>query len=286
MDPPKRVTGSVFQNGNPTAHALGPERTDERVRNPSCKGRTPLAELRESSLLFSLDNLLAHEQARVAEERRALERQREAELEAAARRERERVETAAREAAELRNRQALEERRRVEEEARLEAIRHAEIERVAGGARLGSELEIAAQRREHELRLTATRAVARERVFRSALALTGLVALVALSGAVTLELGVRRPELARLSAENARTLSSERARTDQLQLLLGDSERARRELERRLADPPPAPSAGAVEAAKVPAARPVAPRPSRPPRGNTTARPCRGDPNDPLNPCL
>src|SRR5689334_13954484 len=95
-----------------------------------------VADLRESSLLFSLDSLLAHERDKIERERHAAELQKRAALEAALAAERARKAETERRAAEERERILAEERRTREESARLVAIREAEIERVRLEARL------------------------------------------------------------------------------------------------------------------------------------------------------
>jgi hypothetical protein len=243
-----------------------------------------LAELRESSLLFSLDSLLADERERVEKERRQAERARaEAERQKAAEAAR-RAEEQARSAAEARARAAREEELLREQEARLEGIRRAEIERVTAVARLRSEIELDVRKSEHELRLTAARAARQARALKGALGALGLLAVLVTGGALAFEFGVRNPERARLQARFDGELASERERTGHVRKLLEESERRAWRLERALEDVKPASvPAPPTTLERTPPARPARP-PVRP--GPRERRPCTGNPNDPLNPCL
>src|SRR5690606_11167598 len=105
-----------------------------------------MAEQKESSVLFSLKELMNLEQERIAKETAQQQRQaREA------RERREAEELALREAAERKAREAeearrAEEQRRREDTARLEAIKHAEIERAKAETEHRAQMEaIAAQ---------------------------------------------------------------------------------------------------------------------------------------------
>src|SRR5436190_17599681 len=86
----------------------------------------PLPEAHESSLLFSLDSLFAHERDKIEIERQRAARERQAAAEAEAHAERTRQAERARQAAEARERAVAEDRRQRDEEARLEGIRQAE----------------------------------------------------------------------------------------------------------------------------------------------------------------
>jgi hypothetical protein len=238
----------------------------------------------ESSLLFSLDSLMAHERERVVEEAHAAEQTRQAELAAKAEAERHTRLEAERQAADDEARRETERRRRLDEEARLEGIRRAESERILAEARVKQEIELRVRQSSHDLRLTAEEAVSRARSTRVAFVCTTVVAVIATCGAVYLELGVHRPRLSALAAGYARGIDAEQARRTELQTLLEGSKGRLKNLEEQLRARPtecvtPAAPAGAVRppsGVRPPIQRP----PARPPK------PCKGDPNDPLNPCL
>lgn len=241
----------------------------------------------DSSLLFSLDSLMAHERERMADEARAAEQKREAELAAKAEAERHERLEAERRAAAAEARREAEVKRRLEEEARLEGIRRAEAERIVAEARRENEFELRLRQSSHELRLTAEAAVSHARSTRVAFLCTAGVALVATLGAVYLELGVHRPRLAAQAATYTRGLSAEQERSASLQSLLEGSKGRLKNLEEQLrARPastecaPPASTSKAVVRSPPAVRPPGAKPPARPPR------PCKGDPNDPLNPCL
>jgi hypothetical protein len=241
----------------------------------------------DSSLLFSLDSLMATERERVADEARAAVQQRAAELEAKAAAERHARMEAERRAAEEEARREAERRRRAEEEARLEGIRRAEAERILADARREQEIELRVRQSSHDLRLAAEAAVGRARATRVAFACTAVVAVVATLGAVYLELGVHRPRVAAVAEGYTRQLSAAEQRGAELMNLLEGSKGRLKSLEDQLRARPAAtecvaPASPAVAGRPSIAARPpVSTRPpARPPK------PCKGDPNDPLNPCL
>lgn len=112
-----------------------------------------MAEQKESSVLFSLKELMSLEEDRIAQEEAEKEAHARAEMEAKAAAER-----AAREAEEARMRaedeaRRMEEQRRREEEARLAAIQHAEVEKARAEAEHRARLEAmqAQQAHEHQL---------------------------------------------------------------------------------------------------------------------------------------
>jgi colicin import membrane protein len=245
---------------------------------------TPLAELRESSLLFSLDSLLAHERNRVEAERAAAEERRLADEAKRAAEARQRAEAEARRLAAEREAAARAEALRREEEARLEAIRRAELEKAAAETRLRGEIELAARRSEHELRLSALKSSRETRALRSIVVATSAIAVLAASGALVVEFGVRRPERERMQASFAAELAGERRRSDGVRELLVESEKRARKLEESLHSP--APKAAPAPPPAVEPARPQRPvRPSARPVGRD-GPPCQGNPHDPLNPCL
>jgi dTMP kinase len=242
-----------------------------------------LAELRDSSLVFSLESLMAEERSRIEHERVAKEQRERAAAEARASHVRLRIEAEAFAAARERARLAEEERRCAEEQARLDAIRAAELERVRADTarRLSAESEAAAKK--HELELAVVRNAGSTRTLRLGLAGTAIAALGAFVTLAWLELGVHPQRLAALEAEYASLRAGERTRAERAEELFRASEAARRDLESRLrardaegSSPPAAPRQDKASKT-VPGTRPPKPR-LRP-------KPCVAD-NDPLNPCL
>jgi hypothetical protein len=256
-----------------------------KVRSVPCVSTwTSVAENGDSSLLFSLDSLMAHERDRVTEEARAAVQKRDAELAAKAEAERHARLEAERRVMEEEARREADRRRQREEEARLEGIRRAEAERILADARREQEIELRVRQSNHDLRLTAEVAVSRARSTRVAFVCTSVVAVIAVLGAVYLELGVHRPRLAALVDGYTRGLGAEQARSAELKNLLeGEKGRLKtleEELRARSAATECAPPASTGAVRPQTGVRP----PSRPPA--RPARPCKGDPNDPLNPCL
>lgn len=250
-----------------------------------------MAELRESSLMFSLDALLAHERDKVEAERRAtLERERAA-VDAQVAAERARLVEEARIIAERRERTLAEERRFLDEQARLEGIRQAELERVRLETARKSDAELSARRARHELELRALAENGRIKKLRAVSLGVGVVAGLAACGAVAFALWGGRPELERLRAAAAAARAAETAQANELRAMLDDAARRQRTLEAQVA-------ARADDAVASPSASGTAPaRPSRPvhgvrpvgtsPHGVSRPRtPCTGDEHDPLNPCL
>lgn len=243
-----------------------------------------MAELRESSLLFSLESLMAEERSRVVDERVAKEARQRADLAEREAYERRRVEEEALRAAAERDRLLEADRRKRDEQARLDGIRVAEVERVRDEASRKATFETAAAGRDHELKLAAIHNAGGVRTLRGVLAATSLAALAAFAAVVWLELSVHPARLARLEADLTRATVAERGRADSAEQALKASEGVRRLLEEKLhaRDATPVAPPPADTRRTVPARPPThGPRPPsvRPPT-------CKGDPNDPLNGCL
>src|SRR4029079_12230840 len=118
-------------------------------------GVTSMTEMRESSVLFSLNQLMNLEQQRLREEEDAARRKAEAEAAARSNAERRlREEQQARIVAEE-NRRRAEEVQRREQAARLEAIRLAELERVRIDAERQERLAMMEQAQDHERKVAA-----------------------------------------------------------------------------------------------------------------------------------
>ena len=243
-------------------------------------------ELRESSLLFSLESLLETERERVQREAREAQRRREDELKRVAElAERRRVSVQQeREARE--RREALEQERERLEQQRLEAMKRATVERArieAEGQLRLIELE---QTRQHDLQLAKLRETERATRYRTLSWLSSGALGAVLAGAVLAYLGIVQPAQAR--------------QEQRLQTLLGAAEQRVRGAEQALASERQKTTelAARVEqlraaAVEVPAnqAKPTSlgngrgPHPpqlgGKPPQD----KPCV-DNGDPLNPCL
>ena len=164
-------------------------------------GQRPVEEPRQSSVLFSLQELMSLEKVRVEEEREAL--QRDSDARERARREREAQEAAAHEA-EWRARAAEEaehDRRAREEATRLDALRLAAVERarieVLHAAR-ATETKLA---NEHQERLVALGRDAEKRKLRRGLIVLSVVSVAALGAALGVYFGKIRPEGAERQAQ-------------------------------------------------------------------------------------
>lgn len=238
-----------------------------------------MGELRESSLLFSLQSLLNHEKERVVEEAaERLAREREAERQRAQRlREAERAETE-RKLADERKRCEEEERARTEA-ARLEALRLAEVERIRNLAELRAEQDRDERVREHERKLAAIGAGAANGRARWSLVLAGLLAFAGVAALASLYFGKLKPLYERLS-EMEKLVTSERARADQAALTAQQSAKERAVL------------ALQVQAKKDMISAPTQVLPSTPKTQsfalhvNHTEKAHKCNPNDPMDFCL
>jgi colicin import membrane protein len=243
-----------------------------------------MGELRESSMLISLQALMETEQARVIEEQ---ERRLRAETEAERRRlegllEKQRAEERRKLAEQLRV--EAEERRRREEEARLVAIRHAELERIRLETDHRAALDLLARKEQHEREIAALRAEESRGSSRyllwSALALALCVAVpsaVYFFAIAPANDGLRASYQVQIAAERKRAEEASRlARDAELKRL--DAERALDESKRRSRD--------AVQPA--PTNKPPLPKGTgRPPPAPAPSRKtgCKS-PDDPMDFCL
>jgi hypothetical protein len=242
-------------------------------------------ELRESSLLFSLEGLLETERERVQREAREAQKRRDDEMirvaeQASRRRLAQEQEREARE-----RRQALEEERDRLAEERIDAMKRATVERARIEAEGKMRLIEVEQTRKHELTLVQLREGQLTARYRTLTWLSSAAVVLSLVGSFAAYFGYIQPAQARERHELQATISShaEQAKTTERVLA---SERAQnrtltervRELEARpvaVANPDPAPphATGA-----------------RPPgistgRVKTSPRPCK-DSGDPLDNCL
>lgn len=240
-------------------------------------------ELRESSLLFSLEGLLETERERVQREAREAERRREEELQrVAALAERRRV--AAQQEREARERrQSLERERERLEQERIDALKRATIER----ARIEAEAELRLveleQARKHELSLVQIREQERAARYRALSWLSGGACVLSLLGWSVGYFGFIGPAHARTEEQLRRLVESTSGRASIAERALDAERKKNRELSAAVAARSPV-------AEPSPTAKPK-PLPAAPQHGTGTRRvspvsPACEDNGDPLNSCL
>jgi septal ring factor EnvC (AmiA/AmiB activator) len=243
-------------------------------------------ELRESSLLFSLEGLLETERERVQREAREAQKRRDDEMirvaELASRRRL--AQEQEREARE--RRQALEQERDRLEEERIDAMKRATVERARIEAEGKMRLVEAEQTRKHELLLMQLREGQLTARYRSLTWLSSAALLLSLTASLVAYLGYIQPAQARERQQLRTTINTtgEQARATERALA---AERAQnqtlsarvRELEGR---PPAAPSPDAKPVHVGPVRPPpvTPPKPPKPPRER-----CKNN-GDPLEKCL
>ncbi len=189
-----------------------------------------MADLKESSILFSINGLFERERERVAEAAEREWRRVEAEQIERLERERRRLEQEEFLRREQEERAKREEARCREEATRIEALRQAEVARACAEAEGKARIELDATRREHELRLEGIRENVGRRRAEQLLAGCAIFALTSWVVGAWFYFGQLKPEQRRTSAEYENVLSAERERTGELQRLLGASERRNAEL--------------------------------------------------------
>jgi colicin import membrane protein len=239
----------------------------------------------DSSVTFSLDQILEIEKQRIREEQEAVRLREAAEL---ARREAAAIAArAAQEAAILaeEQRRAREAAQRAETEARFRAIQAAIVEAARVEAAQKGLLEQRSHEQEHERRLAEIAQDTSKRRLKRAL-IAGLVSAgVLLGGGAGLYFGELKPEADRVVAEKMAAVEAERAKAKAAQDSLDASNRrysalqaefdvAKTEMERR---------AIAQKMAEIKPASQALPGPAR--IAQPPPKPCVDD-NDPLNPCL
>lgn len=244
-----------------------------------------MAELREDSLLFSLETLMARERERVALERAESERLQALATAARIREEKQRLEAELARERELEQSRLAEQQRLAEHAVRLDALRQAELERARREAEARAESELLAQRHAHERRMTELQMQqSRTRDRALGVASSALLALL-LPGALWFYFGHARPRAEQLQSELQKLASVQRTRADEGLRALRVSERERTrlagELERLRALPTPAlPIAPAQPLPSQTA------KPREPVKQFATHKQKCKDSADPLNPCL
>lgn len=244
-------------------------------------------ELRESSLLFSLEGLLETERERVAREAREAQKRRDDEMiriaeQASRRRLAQEQEREARE-----RRLALEQERERFETERIEAMKRATVERARIEAEAQMRLVEVEQARKHELSLSQLREAQRTLRYRTLTWLSSAVALASVVASASAYFGYIKPAHARdeMELQSIISTTAERSKTTEREL---SAERRKnealsarvRQLEARPVEP------------AAPAAKPVVTGPSKPPvggRGNAAEGKLQvacPDDGDPLRACL
>jgi hypothetical protein len=240
-------------------------------------------ELRESSLLFSLEGLLETERERVQREAREAERRRQEELARVAEVAERRRLAAEREREARERRQVLEKERERLELERAEAMRRATVERARFEAEGQLRLVEAEQTRQHELQLLKLREGERASRYRTLSLLSAAACAVSIAGSIVAHFAFVVPAHARTTQQLQSVIESARERADSSERALSIERKKTRELEQAMARMPPAPPTPEAPKAEAPAAV-KNPHPSGS-RELPPAAPCV-DNGDPLNPCL
>jgi colicin import membrane protein len=180
-----------------------------------------MAEQKESSVLFSLKELMNLEEDRIRQEETARKAKQDAELQArldAERRQREEEE--ARLLGEE-NRRRAEEQRGREEQARLEAIRHAEVEKARLDAENAARIEAMRHQQEHERHL---QSIKQDKHKRNLLIMAVGVSLLLVFGSVGAVVVIKgqNDKAAAIAAESARQLAEQQAKVDALNKQIED----------------------------------------------------------------
>lgn len=176
-----------------------------------------MGEMRESSVLFSLKELMSIEDQRLREEEAAARKRADDELQA-----RLLAEARAKEAEEARVR-AEEERRRVfeaqrrEEEAKLEAMRMAEVEKARVAAEQKARLEAMEKQQEHEHKLAQLTHDKQKKRLQRLVTFGSLGALLLFGGGAGYYFGVLVPDMEKQRAAQEAQLAAEKLDRERLQ---------------------------------------------------------------------
>jgi colicin import membrane protein len=250
-----------------------------------------MGELREDSILFSLNGLLERERQRVSDEADREFRRIESEQLARLERERRVWEERERRRQEEEALARCEEQRRREADAHLEALRRADVGRVRAGAEAEARIEVEAKQREHELRLEGIRERSGRRRAEQLAASFAAIAAIVVAVAAFAYIGEIRPEQERARNDYERLVLAERARSEQIQRLLDGSARRNAELaaslertqrERAVLRAADARPRSEAKRALVP---PLETKRNKAPDRAKSTTLCRDD-GDPLNDCL
>lgn len=247
-----------------------------------------MAEQKESSVLFSLKELMNLEEDRIRQEEMEKRRQEEAAVQArldAERRAREEEEARMRSADEERR---MQESRQREEAARLEAIRHAEIEKARLEAENAARMEQIRRQQEHERQLASLNQDQGKKKLLYIAVGSGVFLLLALifgglaikssldrQKALEAQLGALSGESEELKKKLSSATGEER---EELLRQLQEKEEAMKSLKDHPDKPPPVATVKPVR---------TGPRQNTNTGGGTTpAKPCNCTPGDPLCSCL
>jgi colicin import membrane protein len=249
-----------------------------------------MAEQKESSVLFSLKELMNLEEDRIKQE--SEEKKRRAETEAQTRLEAERR---AREQEQARltaeeERRRNEDLRKREESARIDAIRHAEVEKARVEAEQRARIEAMSKQQEHERQLSALHHDEHKKKLQRQVLFIGGGAAIVIAVGVGWYFGVKQPADERRAAEVAaaqvqreeevkklqKQLEDQQAKVGELmqQLASTQDEKTRAELKAKLAD--------AQRQQQAFVRQVTAPKPA----GDKPKPPCNCQPGDPLCSCL
>jgi colicin import membrane protein len=252
-----------------------------------------MAEQKESSVLFSLKELMNLEEDRIRQEEDEKKKRAEAEVHA-----RLEAEKRAREQEQSRlhaeeERRRSEEQRKKEEAARLEAIRHAEIEKARVEAEQKAKLEAMTQQQAHQLQLSTLQHDEHKKKLQRMVTFSVGGGVILLIGALFLYFGKIKPDndareaAARAQlmqqAEESRKLQAQLAEQSQKvndllgQLASAQDDKTRAELKAKLVDAQQQQTRLAKKAASGGGAGEAASKPKPP---------CNCQPGDPLCSCL
>lgn len=249
------------------------------------EGERAMAEQKESSVLFSLKELMNLEEDRIKQEENERRRVEEAAVQARLAEERR-----AREAEESRLRAAEEERRQNEqrsreEQARLDAIRHAEIEKARLEAENAARMEQLRRQQEHEQKIHAlSQDQGKKKLLWIAIG-SGVVLFIALiGGGVAIKNSMDRQKALETQLNDLNSANSELQ--GKLASATTPEERARLEAEiaanqQAMKDLKDHPSTAPTVAPK-----PVVHAAPKQNTGGTPSKPCNCTPGDPLCSCL
>jgi len=243
-------------------------------------------ELRESSLLFSLESLMETERERVQREAREARKRRDEELRRTAEAAERRLVAAEQQQQARERRLALEREREQLDDERIEALKCAAIERVRIEAEARARLFEAEQERDHALKLAKLREEQRTGRYRVLAWLSSGALLLLLGSTGFAYFGQLRPAHAGQQLRYEALLATERERTQLIdRAMLAERSRSE-ELERQLTELKK--QATAVALAQIgsePSLTAPKPAPEGKPKPPPHVGPCRDD-GDPLNPSL
>lgn len=250
-----------------------------------------MGEARDSSVLFSLNQLMGMEEDRLQEEERARQKRQEAEAtQRAVEEQRRLLEEQKRISAESERRRQEESRRR-EEEARLEALRQATVERARVEAEQRARIEAMTLAQEHERRLASLAEDASKKKMKRAVVVASVLTFTVVAGSLGFYFGKLLPEAEQAKAEQAAVIAQKEAEREALARDLQHETDRVRQAERNLAQAKDAAATAKAAAVLDEAKRAEEATKKRLNQGGTAvATPkktiCDCDPRDPACGCL